>query len=296
MISLKGCNLFRFGNNRTLLWGLRVAAAISGVVLLLIVVFLWIESLPALQQLGLNRFLFDGSWYPADPKTPTFDLRFALAGSALAALGAVLIAVPVGVLGAVYSRFYAPRFLGKLFQRIVELLAGIPSVVYGLWGLTVLVPWIGSFHPPGSSLLAGMLILSVMILPTMVLLSEAAFKSVPQAQFQAAASLGLTKETTLLRVVLPITWRSLLTAGLLSLARALGETMAVLMVCGNVAGMPNSVFDPVRTLTANMALEMGYALNLHRSALFVSGLLLTGLVLGLVLLAERFQRGPTHAA
>lgn len=277
-----------------LLWGLRIAAMLSGLVLLLIVVFLVTESIPALRSLGLERFFTDGSWHPADPTTPTFDLRPAIAGTVLTSLGAVGLAVPVGVFSAVFSRFYAPRFLGVVFRRIVELLAGIPSVVFGLWGLMVLVPVIGEVRLPGTSLLAGMLILAMMILPTIVLLVDAAFQNVPGEYFQAAAALGLSRGRTLMGIVFPITWPTILTATLLSLARALGETMAVLMVCGNVPQVPNSVFDPVRTLTANMALEMGYALGIHRGALFVSGLLLTVLVLGLVIVAEVWQPERSH--
>lgn len=290
----KGCSLFRFGNDRILLWALRIAAMLSGVLLLLIVVFLVSESIPALRSLGLERFFQDGSWHPADSTSPTFDLRPAILGTLLTSLGAVVFAVPVGVFSAVFSRFYAPPFLGVVFRRIVELLAGIPSVVYGLWGLMVLVPLIAEVQLPGTSLLAGMLILAVMILPTIVLLVDAAFQNVPSEYFQAAAAVGLSRGRTLMGIVFPITWPAMLTASLLSLARALGETMAVLMVCGNVPQIPKSVFDPVRTLTANMALEMGYALGMHRGALFVSGLLLTVLVLALVILAEFWQPERSH--
>lgn len=287
--------MFRFKNDRFLLWGLRIAALLSGVLLLLIVVFLVGESIPVLRSLELVRFFRDGSWHPADPTSPTFDLRPAIVGTLLTSVGAVVLAVPVGVLSAVFSRFYAPSFLSIIFRRIVELLAGIPSVVYGLWGLMVLVPVIAEVQLPGPSLLAGMLILAVMILPTVLLLVDAAFQNVPEEYFQAAAALGLSRGRTVLGIVFPITWPAMLTATLLSLARALGETMAVLMVCGNVPQIPQSVFDPVRTLTANMALEMGYALGIHRGALFVSGLLLAVLVLGLVILVEVWQPERPHA-
>ncbi|MCA9072824.1 MAG: ABC transporter permease subunit, partial [Planctomycetaceae bacterium] len=190
--------MFRFGNDRILLWGLRIAALLSGVLLLLIVVFLVTESIPALRSLGLERFFRDGSWHPADPTSPTFDLRPAICGTLLTSFGAVLLAMPVGVFSAVFSRFYAPRFLGMIFRRIVELLAGIPSVVYGLWGLMVLVPLIGGIQLPGTSLLAGMLILAVMILPTIALLVDAAFQNVPDDYFHAAAALGLSKGGTLM--------------------------------------------------------------------------------------------------
>jgi len=281
--------LFRSINDRVLHWGLRSAAVLSAVLLLLIVAFLVRESLPAIRTIGFSRFFTDGSWHPADPNSPTFDLRPALVGTLLTAGGAVFLAGPVGVFGAVFSRFYSPSWLGAGFRRVVELLAGIPSVVYGLWGLTVLVPVIADIRLPGTSLAAGILILAIMILPTMTLLVDAAFQNVPDEYFQAAAALGLSRFGTLFGVVFPLVWPAMLTAVLLALARALGETMAVLMVCGNVPQIPSSVFDPVRTLTANIASEMGYALGIHRSALFFSGLLLTIAVLGLVVLAERWQ-------
>ena len=287
--------MFRLRNDRAFVWVLRAAALFSALVLVMIAVFLVGESLPALRAIGPSRFFSDGSWHPAGLDSPTFDLRPAFAGTLLTAGGALILAVPVGILATVFARFYAPRFLGIVFRRIVELLAGIPSVVYGLWGLTVLVPLIADVKLPGTSLLAGIVILAIMVLPTIALLVDAAFQNVSDEYLQASAALGMSKFGTITGVVFPLTWPAMLTASLLALARALGETMAVLMVSGNVAQFPTSLFDPVRTLTANMALEMGYALGIHRSALFVSGLILTVLVLGLVVIAERFAAERPYA-
>lgn len=286
--------MFRSSKDRVLIWSLRTAATLSALVLVLIVVLLVTESLPALKAIGLIRFFTDGSWHPAGLERPTFDLRPAFVGTILTAGGALVLAVPVGIFAAVFSRFYAPRIIGAGFRRIVELLAGIPSVVYGLWGLTVLVPLIAEIRLPGTSLFAGMVILAIMILPTITLLVDAAFENVSGDYLLASAALGMSRFGVIAGVVFPLTWHAMLTATLLSLARALGETMAVLMVCGNVPQFPESLFDPVRTLTANMALEMGYALGVHRSALFVSGLMLTVLVLGLVVIAERFSPERPH--
>lgn len=177
-----------------------------------------------------------------------------------------------------------------LYQRLIELLAGIPSVVYGFWGLVVLVPLINQLHPPGSSLLAGILILSLMILPTVTLVASSSFASVPASYFHSARALGLGQWAIVWGVVLPASKSGLIAGVVLATGRALGETMAVLMVCGNVVQVPDSLFAPVRTLTANMALEMGYATANHRSALFVSGLILMAVIAGLMLMVRKQWR------
>ena len=168
-------------------------------------------------------------------------------------------------------------------------------MVFGFWGLTVVVPIIGAWQPPGASLFTGMLILMLMILPTIALTSVAALESVPVTFLNGAQALGLARKAVVLQVALPAA-RSGITMGIvLAMARALGETMAVVMVSGNVIRMPESLFDPVRTLTANIALEMAYAVGDHRSALYVSGLLLTGAIAALAMLALRMTKGGAHA-
>ena len=260
---------------RWLLWG---CAGVAGLALVGILTFLILESIPALRHLGW-RFFTDASWHPAEGSYALWPM---LAGTLFSTVGALLLAAPLGICTAVFCHGYAPVWLAVPCRRFVELLAGIPSVVFGVWGLVTLVPLINQWHPPGSSLLAGVLILTVMILPTFSLLSQASLAQVSAESIRAAAALGFGRWGTLRRVTIPSCKAGLLTAGLLAAGRALGETMAVLMVCGNVVQMPSSVFDPIRTLTANMALEMPYAVGLHRSALFVSGLLLLLLVIGLV--------------
>jgi len=179
---------------------------------------------------------------------------------------------------------------------MVELLAGIPSVVFGFWGLVVLVPIIGRWHPPGPSLLAGILILTLMILPTIMLVAHASIAQVPVTYIHSATALGFSRWSLIWHVILPTSQVGLFTGVLLGSARALGETMAVLMVCGNVVQLPSHLFDPIRTLTANIALEMAYALGTHRAALFVSGLLLMGLVILFVGLAEGLRHEKIYAA
>lgn len=268
----------------------------SGAVVLLIAVFVAAEAVPVLADIGLRAFLFDASWHPApDAADGTFGLLPMVAGTLLVGALALALAVPLGMASALFCQFYAPPRMGSAYRRLVEVLAGIPSVVYGFWGLVVVVPWIARLSPPGPSLLAGGLVLAVMVLPTLALEADAALAAVPRELLQGAAALGLSRAATVLGVALPAA-RSGLAAGLLLAAgRALGETMAVLMVCGNVVRVPDSVFDPVRTLTANIALEMAYALDDHRGALFVTGLVLLALVTVLVWLADRLGGGLRHA-
>ncbi len=283
-------------SDKVLAWALRACGIVSGAVVLLIMFFLMQESLPALQRLGLARFFTDASWHPAaDASQGRFNITAMVSGTLLTTAGAVLLAAPLGVVSAVFSHYYAPPRVARVHRRLIELLAGIPSVVYGFWGLVSLVPLLNALHPPGQSLLAGIVVLAIMILPTVALLSDAALANVPRSYLDGAAALGLTRWRTVWGVALPAARSGLFTGVLLATARAVGETMAVLMVCGNVVRLPGSVFDPVRTLTANIALEMAYAMGDHRSALFVSGLTLMGLVVLLVAAAGVFSRERVYA-
>ncbi|MGH8529681.1 MAG: phosphate ABC transporter permease subunit PstC [Nevskiales bacterium] len=275
-----------------LLWTLRACALAAGAVILLIAAFLLLESWPALSHVGVARFFTDPSWHPT---SGSFNLLPMLWGTLYAMLGSVLIATPLGVLSAVFCHYYAPPPVARIYRRMIELLAGIPSVVYGFWGLVVLVPLIRELHPPGPSLLAGILILTLMILPTIALMADAALANVPQHYLRGAAALGLSRWNTVTRVLLPAARSGLFTGVILETGRAIGETMAILMVCGNIVQTPGSLFDPIRTLTANIALEMAYALGDHRSALFVSGLVLLAMIVMLAAAAEHMQRrGEAH--
>jgi phosphate transport system permease protein len=270
---------------------LRSLALLSGLIVLLILFFLLQESLPFLQTIGVSRFFKDPGWHPVSGE---YNLLPMLWGSLLATAGSVLLATPLGILSAVFCQYYAPAPIAQVYRRLIELLAGIPSVVYGFWGLVVLVPLIGQLHPPGPSLLAGILILSIMILPTIALVADASFAAIPPEYLRGAAALGLGRWATVYGVVLPAAKAGLMTGIILETGRAIGETMAVLMVCGNVVQVPESLFTPMRTLTANIALEMAYAVGDHRAALFVSGLVLMGLVVVLVAIAEGIHRGQIY--
>ena len=274
------------GGDRLLQWSSTGAALIAALMLILIAVFLIGEAGPAIRAGAPAAILPGPGWYPTSAE---FGLYPMLLATLLVSGLALAIAAPFGLAAALFQLHYAPRWLGLPFRRLLELLAGIPSVVFGLWGLTRIVPLIAHVAPPGVSLLAAAMVLAAMILPTVALLAGAAIAAVPDELWRAGRALGLGRFRLLATVILPAARSGIVTALVLALARALGETMAVVMVVGNVVQVPSSLLDPVRTLTANIALEMAYATGLHRSYLFFSGLLVLGLTLALVLMAERLQ-------
>lgn len=265
-----------------MLWLLRGAAGVAASAVLLILLFLAVESWPALQHISAERFLADPSWNPAEGM---YNLAPMLSGTLYAAGGALLLATPLGIASALFISYYAPPHGASIYQRLVELLAGIPSVVYGFWGLTTLVPLINQLHPPGASLLAGVLVLTLMILPTVALTAHAALLAVPADYLRGAAALGMSRWGMIQGIVLPSAKMGIVAGIILAAGRAVGETMAVLMVTGNVVQHAASLFDPIRTLAANIALEMPYAMGDHRAALFVSGLTLMLFVMVLLGLA-----------
>jgi phosphate transport system permease protein len=277
--------------SRLLAWGLRLSAWLAGGISLLIFLSVASDAYPLLRKIGLLRFFTDSGWFPTENQ---FNLVPMLTGTLAAMAGAVLVATPVGIASAVFCNFYAPKPLAAYYRMMIELLAGIPSVVYGFWGLVVLVPIIGALHPPGPSLISGILVLAIMILPTIALVADSSLAGVSEDYLRAATALGVSRWGTLRGVVFPAAKSGLFTGTILETGRAIGETMAILMVCGNVVQNPSSLFDPIRTLTANIALEMPYAMGDHRSALFVSGLLLMIMIMALVGFAEWFSRGRIH--
>lgn len=273
-------------------WSLRFLTTRAALIVLLIVAFVGLGSAPALHSHSPWAFFGAAGWRPTQGE---FGLLAMLAGSASLAFGAVLLGTPLAFGAALFVHFHASPRLAGAFRRLIELLSGVPSVVWGFWGLVALVPLIRGIEPPGASLLAGSCVLALMIVPTIALFADAAIAAVPRAYLQGAASLGLSRWGTVHGIVLPAARSGLATGVLMGLARALGETMAVLMVAGNVVQMPDSIFAPVRALTANIALEMAYATQSHRSVLFVSGLVLLIIVIALVGGAELLgRRGRAH--
>lgn len=266
-------------------------AAVSALLLAGMLGFLLVESWPALADGGWHHFA-GLAWYPLENR---FGLVAMLAATLVVAAGATLLATPLGLASALFAQYYAPPSLASPYRGLLALLAGIPSVVYGFWGLTELVPLIARWQPPGASLLAACLILALMILPTIALFAAAALSAVPRSLLDGAAALGMTRRSILLQVAIPAARRGIASGIVLGTVRALGETMAVLMVAGNVVQLPAGLFDPVRVLTANIALEMAYATGLHRAGLFVSGLALALLVLTLALAVARSNQRAMHA-
>lgn len=264
-----------------------VGAVISAVIILLVIAFLILESIPALSSVRISRFFTDPGWHPLDGQ---FNLTPMVVATTLTTLGAILLAGPLGIASAVFSHFYAPVRIAAWYRRLIELLAGIPSVVFGLWGLVVLVPLMARWGGSGQSLLTATLVLALMILPTVALTTHAALRSVPAEWISGGAALGLGRWSIARRIAIPAARKGIAVGLLLALSRALGETMAVLMLAGNVVELPDSIVAPVRTLTANIALEMGYATSSHRSILFVSGLILMGVVV-VVVSASRLAGG-----
>ena len=277
----------RMQTDRLLAWILRVGATVAALMMLLILMFLLFESWPALTGLSLIRFVTDAAWHPLEG---AYHLMPMLLATLLASSGALMLAVPLGLASAVFIVFFASPRLAAMYKRLIELLAGIPSVVFGFWGLTTLAPLINEWHPHGASLLAAVLVLTLMVLPMITLTAYTAFVAVPDALLRNAAALGLSRWGMIAGVALPAARNGIIAGIILAAARALGETMAVLMVAGNVVQYPESIFDPVRTLAANIVLEMAYAMDDHRAVLFVSGLLLMALVMVLSALAGLLER------
>jgi phosphate transport system permease protein len=262
------------------LWG---TAAIATTLLGLVVLVVLIEAMPALSNVGLERFFADASWHPT---SGLFNLLPLIVGTFAAAAGALALACPLSLATAVFVTFYAPPPIATVYRRLLELFAGVPSVIFGLWGFVVLVPLIAKLEPPGASLLAAILVLTLMVLPTITLIASASLSSVPTEHLYGASALGFSRSSTIIKIIIPAARNGLAAAAILGAGRAVGETMAVMMVAGNVIKIPESIYDPVRTLSANIALEIPYAIDLHHSALFVSALLLIGFVFAAAAVVE----------
>ncbi|MBI2521751.1 MAG: phosphate ABC transporter permease subunit PstC [Bdellovibrio sp.] len=265
---------------------LTINGLFSAIAVGLIFIFVTRESLPAIHLKGW-AFFIDKSWYPLEGQ---FNVLPMIAGTIFVSLGALILASPLGLFSAIFISFYAHGSLAWPFRRVVELYAGLPSVIFGFWGLMKLVPMLNEIRPPGQSLLAGILILALMIFPIITLNLMANFRPSSKKYYRVALSLGMRKSTYIWSILLPSLKQQIVGAMILALGRAMGETMAVLMVCGNIVKMPTSIFDPIRTLTANIALEMAYAMNEHRSALFFTGLILFLLIFVLISVADFWRR------
>lgn len=268
---------------------LTVIGLTSVTVLALIILFIFKEGSPAFAKVGVWKFISGSNWLPSKNK---FGILPMILGTFAVTSGALIIGVPLGLGCALYLSEFAPKKVAAFLKPAVELLAGIPSVVFGFIGLTVLVPLIRNYlGGPGFSVLASSLVLGVMVLPTMVSVSYDALRAVPSAYREGMLAVGASSWQTVSMVVLPAARSGILAAGILGMGRAVGETMAVIMVAGNATIIPGSPLDPVRTLTSNIALEMGYAAGLQRQALFATGVVLFVIIGVLNVVARAVVRG-----
>lgn len=247
-------------------------AVISIIAVALICFFLFRGGFPAIREIGLKEFLRGEVWRPKNNKFGIFPM---ILGSIYVTGGALLIGVPIGILMSVFLARFCPPKLYQVLKPVVNLLAGIPSIVYGFFGLIVIVPYIQDrFAGNGQSILTASILLGIMILPTIIGASEPAIRAVEKSYYEGALALGATHERSVFTIVVPAAKSGILAAVVLGVGRALGETMAVMMIVGNQPRVPNSFFQGVRTLTTNIVLEMGYATDLHREALIATGVVL----------------------
>ena len=249
-------------------------ACISILAVGLICFFLFVNGTPAIREIGVIQFLFGKVWRPGNGD---FGILPMIVGSLYVTAGAIIIGVPIGILTAVFLARFCPAKIYPVMKAGVELMAGIPSVVYGFFGLVVLVPFVRNFiGGKGYSILTASILLGIMILPTIVNVSESAIRAVPQNYYEGSLALGATHERSVFRMVVPAAKSGIFAGVILGIGRAIGETMAVIMVAGNqpVLRAPNELLKGVCTLTANIVIEMGYAQDLHRQALIATGVVL----------------------
>lgn len=251
-----------------------ITALTSIFAVLLICVFLLSNGIPAIKQVGLFKFLGGTNWAPNDVP-PSYGIFPMILGSIYITAGAVLIGVPIGILTAVFMAKYCPKKMYSVLKPATELLAGIPSIVYGFFGMVLIVPIVKTvFGGNGNSILTASILLGIMILPTIIGVTESAIASVPESYYEGSLALGATHERSIFGVVLPAASSGITAGVILGIGRAIGETMAVIMVAGNQPAMPEGILYGVRTLTANIVIEMGYATDLHREVLIATGVVL----------------------
>ena len=267
-----------------------ISALIAVISLLLIIGFVFFKGLTPFISKGYSfkEFLFGTKWVPSADKYGVLPMILA---SIFGTIGSLIVGVPIGVLTAVFIAEIAPKRVGKIISTAVELLAGIPSVLYGVFGLAIIVPWIQKTFdkPMGQSLFAVIIVLSIMMLPTIITVSETAIRAVPKAYKEGSLGLGASHIETTFKVVLPAAKSGILAAVVLGIGRAIGETMAIILVAGNSPIIANSLFDGVRPLTTNIALEMGYAFGTHQEMLFATGVVLFLFILLLNLVLSKLS-------
>ncbi len=252
--------------------------------LALITIFIFVEGLPLISRVGVLNFVFGMKWAPSQGVFGIFPM---IVGSVSVTLGAALLGVPIAICCSIFLVEFAPSIVSSVVRPAIQLLAGIPSVVYGFWGLIFIVPAIRNYlGGPGLSILAGSIILAIMILPTIISISEVSLLALPHLYKEGALALGATQWQTIRSVLLPAAKSGIVAAVILGIGRAIGETMAVIMVLGNAVALPESILDPARTLTTNISIEMGYASGEHQQALFATGIVLLVIIMILNSIAQ----------
>lgn len=265
-----------------------LTALVSIAAVILICIFLFASGIPAIKEIGVFKFLLGTSWKPANN---LYGILPMIVGSFYVTAGALIIGVPIGILTAVFMARFAPRSIYAPLKAAVNLMAGIPSVVYGFFGLVVLVPFIReAFGGRGMSVLTASVLLGLMILPTIISVSETSIRAVPESYYEGGLALGASHERSVFFTVLPAAKGGIFAGVVLGIGRAVGETMAVMMVAGNQAVIPDSMLSGVRTLTTNIVLEMGYSTDLHREALIGTAVVLFVFILIINLSLSLFKR------
>lgn len=267
-----------------------ISALIAVISLILIIAFVFYKGLTPFISKGysFSEFFFGREWVPSEEKYGIWPMVLA---SILGTFGSLIIGVPIGILTAIFIAEIAPKKIANIISRAVEILAGIPSVLYGVFGLAVIVPFIkNTFNlPKGQSLLAVIIVLAIMMLPTIITVSETAIRAVPKAYKEGSLALGASNIESIFKVVLPAAKSGILAGVVLGVGRAVGETMAVILVAGNSPIIPSSIMDSVRPLTTNIALEMGYAYGTHQEMLFATGVVLFAFIIILNLVITRLS-------
>lgn len=253
-------------------WIFTLSACISILAVAFICLFLFASGIPAMLKIGIADFITGTRWKPMNE---IFGILPMIAGSIYVTAGAIIVGVPTGILTAVFMARFCPSRLYSFLKPAIDLMAGIPSIVYGFFGLVVLVPMVRSLiGGSGKSILTASIMLGIMILPTIISTTESSLRAVPNSYYEGALALGATHERSVFTILVPAAKSGITSGIILGVGRAIGETMAVVMVAGNQAVMPGSLLDGVRTLTANIVLEMGYAADMHREALFATAVVL----------------------
>ncbi len=279
----------KMSGEKAVRFGLMLLAFSSLASLLLIAVFILKEGVPFIIHYGVREFLLGLNWQPHKQEYGIYPM---IISSLWVTIGAMLIGAPLGIAGAIFLNEFVPRTVMRIIKPTIELLAGIPSVVYGFIGVMVLAPFIRAYMGgPGLSVLAASVILGIMILPTIISISTDAIGAVPNTYREAALSLGATRWQSVYMVTIKAARSGIVASIILAMGRALGETMAVIMVAGNAVRVPHTPLDSVRTLTANIAMEMGQASGMHRQALFATGVILLCVIMLLNGIAISVVRG-----